>query len=99
MTIEFYTVLSNILETQLSEQRITAKKAQAIKEGLLAGMRANLSGHSVYFKSVTTQKEKAADRHKAICTEFDGSNHIELMDKFGIGHAWLLKILKRGGHG
>ena len=98
MTIEFYTVLSNILNAQLSEQNITAKKAQSIKEGLLAGIRNNLAGHSFYFKS-TTAKDKTADRHKAICAEFDGFNHAELMAKYEIGHAWLLKILKRGGHG
>jgi Mor family transcriptional regulator len=95
MTIEFYTVLSNILNTQLSEQNIPAKKAQAIKDGLLAGIRNNLAGHSVYFKT-TVAKEKATDRHKAICAEFDGSNHGELMTKYGIGHDWLRKIIKRG---
>lgn len=96
MAIEFYTVLSNILSTQLSEQNITAKKAEAIKDGLFAGIRTNLAGHSVYFKS-TTAKDKTADRHKAICSAFDGFNHAELMAKYEIGHAWLLKILKRGG--
>ena len=98
MTIEFYTVLSNILNMQLSEQNIPAKKAQAIKDGLLSGIRTNLAGHSVYFKT-TLAKEKAVDRHKAICAEFDGSNHIELMARYGIGHDWLRKIIKRGGHG
>ena len=96
MTIEFYTVLSNILNAQLSEQNIPAKKAQAIKDGLLSNIRNSLAGHSVYFKT-TLAKEKAVDKHKAICAEFDGSNHSELMAKYEIGHAWLLKILHRGG--
>ena len=98
MTVYFYTVIQNILNAQLAEQNIPAKKAEIIKDGLLAGIRTNLAGHSVYFRS-TTAKDKAADRHKAICAEFDGSNHAELMKKFEIGMAWLMKILKRGGHG
>ncbi len=96
MTIEFYTVLAKIIDFQLAAQSITAKKSEAIKDGLLDGIRTNLAGHSIYFKN-TVGKDKSAARYSAICAEFNGSNHSELMTKYEIGHNWLLTILKRGG--
>jgi Mor family transcriptional regulator len=95
MTIEFYTVLSKIIDFHLAAESIAAKKSEAIKDGLLKDIRTKLAGHSIYFKS-TTAKDKLIARHKAICSDFNGSNHAELMTKYEIGHNWLLKILKRG---
>ncbi len=93
MTVQFYVILSSIIDLQLAAEGITDSKATTIKDGLLEGIRKNLAGHSVHFKT----QHKSVSKHKAICDEFTGSNHRELMAKYEIGYAWLVKILRRGG--
>jgi Mor family transcriptional regulator len=93
MSIEFFTILSSIMDFQLAEQGISASKATLIKDGLFKDIKKHLAGQSVYFKTISN----TATRHKAICSEFNGGNHKELMVKYQLGYSWLTTILRKGG--
>jgi Mor family transcriptional regulator len=91
MAVQFYDVLTEILDTHLP-----AKKYEAIKCEIITGIKAKLAGHQYYFKG-HAKENTAADRHRAICAEYTGSNAGELMAKHSITSSWLKTILKRGG--
>ena len=84
--------LVEIATAELGMHEVEASRvAVALVLGLrkrYGGMRMGGRGASIYIPS-----PGKAERNKAICQEFDGTNHLEVMKRFGIQRAQLYRII------
>lgn len=84
--------LVEIARQELGISEVEALKvAQAFVHGLrkrYGGMRMGGRGASIYIPSPSK-----AERNKAICEEFDGTNHQEVMRRHGIQRATLYRVI------
>ncbi len=85
--------LSNITKVCLTANGIDANTAVSISESIISDVAENFGGTAIYLKNGTQQQH--ADKHSQIVADFTGANHSELMKKYHISKAWLVKLLKR----
>ncbi|MEG0051944.1 MAG: Mor transcription activator family protein [Comamonas sp.] len=88
--------LVEIAREELGINEVEALKvAQVFVQGLrkrYGGMRIGGRGAAIYIPSPSK-----AERNKAICNEFDGTNHKAVMERHGIRRAQLYRIVSGKG--
>jgi|GEM_PF-1105552 len=90
---EFCVALSGIIQLHLKKNAIDQKQAAVIAKSITDDVLVELGGQAIYLKN--GNKDRASERHQQILADFNGSNHAEIYKKYGIGAAWLQKLIKR----
>lgn len=89
----FYGGLGEITKSHLIANSINTDLASGIVKSIINDVTEKFGGNLIYLKNGTQQQ--LADKHSQIISEFNGTNHSELMTKYRISKPWLIKLIKR----
>jgi Mor family transcriptional regulator len=91
--MNFYNDLTEIAQAHLVANSMNAEAASNIAKSIVTDVTERFGGTVIYLKN--NAKQRVAEKHHLIISEFTGKNHAELIKKYQISSAWLAKILKR----
>jgi len=86
-------ILDTTIQTHLIAAAINQPLAASIAKTIIDDLVHRFGGQMFYLPNYSRQL--IAEKHKQILADFDGSNHLEIYQKYKIGSSWLKKLLKR----
>jgi Mor family transcriptional regulator len=86
-------VLKTTIKTQLTASSLDDESSSTIAKNIIDDLVSKHGGRMFYLPSGGS--DRVAIKHRQIIADFNGSNHAEIYQTYGIGAAWLKKLLKR----